>query len=116
MSRKIAFFAFNGQPLCFMHVLLNAIDLHTKHHTVKVVIEGAATCLVDEFSIPDKPFANLFAKARKLGVIDCVCKACASKTGSLTAVEREGLRLCDELLGHPAMSRYIDDGYEIVMY
>ena len=35
---KTALFAFNGEPMCFMHVLLNAWDLHERGETVRVVV------------------------------------------------------------------------------
>lgn len=116
MQKKIAFFAFNGETLCFMHILLNAIDMHEKGYDVKIVLEGAATRMARELSDLDKPFSNLFQKARQLNVIDCVCKACANKMESLEAAKEQQLCICDELLGHPSMSRYIDQGYEIIMY
>ena len=43
--RKIAIFAFKGDPMCFVHVLLNAKDMHEKGFNVKIVIEGEAVTL-----------------------------------------------------------------------
>ena len=40
--KKIAIFAFEGNPICFVHVLLNAIDLHERGEEVKIVLEGEA--------------------------------------------------------------------------
>ena len=39
-ERKVALFAFNGDPMCFAHVLLNALDMFEKGFKVKVVIEA----------------------------------------------------------------------------
>lgn len=39
---KIAYFAFNGNTMCFQHLLLNTLDLHQKGHEVKLIIEGEA--------------------------------------------------------------------------
>lgn len=44
--RKFALFAFNGDPTCFIHVLINALDLHEKGYTVALVVAGSATRLV----------------------------------------------------------------------
>ena len=55
--KKIALFAFNGELTCFVHVLLNALDLKAKGHTVGIVIEGAATKLVPELSSEGNPTA-----------------------------------------------------------
>jgi hypothetical protein len=43
MTEKIALVAFNGEPMCFVHVLLNALDMHERGYDVKVIIEGSAT-------------------------------------------------------------------------
>jgi len=44
--KKVALFAFNGELMCFIHVLLNALDMNERGHQVKIVIEGAATSVV----------------------------------------------------------------------
>jgi len=46
--KKFALFVFNGDPMCFIHVLLNALDMSAKEHEVKIIIEGAATKLITE--------------------------------------------------------------------
>ena len=38
--KKVALFAFNGELMCLMHVLLNAIDMNERGQEVKIVIEG----------------------------------------------------------------------------
>ena len=43
--KKVALFVFNGDPMCFIHVLLNALDMHAKGYKTAVVVEGAATRL-----------------------------------------------------------------------
>ncbi len=42
----IALFAFNGEPMCFLHVLLNALDMKARGFGVKLVLEGASVKLV----------------------------------------------------------------------
>jgi hypothetical protein len=44
--KKFALFVFNGDPMCFIHVLLNAIDMSEKGYEAKIVVEGAATKLI----------------------------------------------------------------------
>jgi hypothetical protein len=46
--KKFALFVFNGDPMCFIHVLLNALDMSEKGYEAKIIIEGAATKLVPE--------------------------------------------------------------------
>jgi hypothetical protein len=36
--KKIALFVFNGDPMCFIHVLLNALDMSEKGYEAKIVI------------------------------------------------------------------------------
>ena len=104
--KKIVLFAFNGESMCFVHVLLNALDMHSRGYDVKLVIEGSATKLVKELDGPDAAFGNLYKEVKEKGLVDCVCEACSQKTGSLTAAEDQGLRLCGELKGHPSIARY----------
>lgn len=48
MTRKVAIFAFNGEEMCFIHALMNAIDMKNRGYDVKLIIEGSATRLVKE--------------------------------------------------------------------
>ena len=116
MNKKFALFAFNGDPMCFVHVLLNALDLHSKNYNVKVIIEGSATKLVKDLNDPTKPFADLYKKVKDLGLIDCVCKACASKMESLGAAIEQNLQLGDDMSGHPGMAKYINEGFTIITF
>ena len=112
--RKIAIFAFKGNPICFVHVLLNAIDLHEKAGEVKIVLEGEAIKLIMDLRKQEHPLHTLYKKAKKLGLIDAVCKACAVKMGVLEAAEEEGLKIVDTMAGHVGMAPYIEKGYAIV--
>ena len=88
---KAALVAFNGEPMCFVHVLLNAFDMREKGHEVIIVIEGSATKTAMELDQdPDKPFAALYTKAREQGLIGCACKACSSKMGALESMKCPG--------------------------
>ncbi|WP_321429041.1 hypothetical protein [uncultured Methanolobus sp.] len=115
MARKVAIFAFNGEEMCFIHALMNALDMKDKGYDVKLIIEGSATRLVKEAEGEKKPFTALYLKVKDAGLIDCVCRACASKMESLESAKNQELPLCDEMYGHPGMARYMDDGYEIVV-
>ncbi len=114
--KKIALFVFNGDPMCFIHVLLNGLDLYAKEHTIKIVMEGAATALVKDINQAGNPLQPLWRKALDLDLIDGVCKACAQKMGARDAAEALGLQQLDEMSGHPAMSRYIAEGYEVISF
>ncbi len=114
--KKIALFVFNGDPMCFIHVLLNGLDLNAKGHTIKIVMEGAATTLVKDLNSSGNPLQPLWQKALDLDLIEGVCKACANKMGARDAAAALGLQQLDEMSGHPAMSSFMDNGYEIITF
>ena len=116
MERRIAIFAFNGDPMSFVHTLMNCLDMNEKGVDVKLIIEGSATALIKEAMAGERPFTELYKKVRDSGLIDCVCKACATKMGSLESAKEQNLKLCDEMSGHPSMAKYLEEGYEIVLF
>ena len=116
MGKKIVLFAFNGDPMCFVHVMLTAIDMKKRDFDVRVVIEGSATKLVAELTREGALFGNLYRDFIAAGLVDCVCKACANKTGAIESAREQGFALCDELSGHPSMARYIESGYDVITF
>lgn len=114
--KKMALFVFNGDPMCFIHVLLNALDMDDKGYEAKIIVEGAATKLIPELFKPDNPLHALWKKAIGAGLVAGVCKACAGKMETLDAAEKAGIPLLADIAGHPAMARYRDNGFEIVSF
>lgn len=114
--KKTALFVFNEDPVCFIHVLLNALDLKGKGHDARVVIEGAATRLIPELLRADNPLHPLWEKARAAGLIDGVCRACSAKMGTLETAESERLGILDDMSGHPGMARYQEDGFNVITF
>jgi hypothetical protein len=112
--KKTAIFAFTGNPVCFVHVLLNAIDLHDNGDQVKVVLEGEATKLIVDLCKTEHPLNALYVKVRNLGLIDAVCRACAIKMGALETADTEGFRIADDMAGHAGMLPYFEQGYAII--
>ena len=112
-KKKIVFFAFQKEKMCFMHVLLNALDLHEKGVETKIVIEGASTLLIKELIEEDnKPLK----KVMELKLIDSVCKACANQMGALEYIrDHTDLVLNGDMNGHPPMADYTKEGYEIIV-
>ncbi len=111
---RVAIFTFCENPGCFVHMLLNAMDMKLRGWDVKIIIEGDSTKLVSLLRNETKPGAAEWRKALALGLVDCVCKVCAGRNGTLPAVIEQGLRTCDEMDGHPAMARYIEAGYQVI--
>ena len=108
---KFAIFAFKGELMCFLHVLLNALDMHSKGMESKVVIEGEAVKLVREMEEGQNP---LYMKAREKGIIAGICKACSAKLGVLEYNQTVGLPMLDDMSGHPSMAAFIAQGYQII--
>ena len=114
--KKVALFAFNGEFMCFIHVLLNGLHLKQNGEEVKIVIEGSATKLIPELSKEGNPMFQLYQKAKEQKLIDGVCRACSSKMDVTTAVEAEGLPFLDEMAGHPSMARYLKNGFQVISF
>jgi hypothetical protein len=114
--QKIALFAFNGDPMCFIHVLLNALDFSEKDYEIKVVIEGSATRLIGEIDEDNHPLHGLYAKVKEKVLLMGVCRSCSQKMGTLQAAQDQGLRLLDDMSGHPSMSSFTEQGYKIITF
>ncbi len=113
---KFALFVFNGDPMCFIHVLLNALDMADQQAEVKIIIEGASVKLVPELAKTENPLHPLWEKVKARNLIDGVCKACSNKLGTLEAAKSQGLTLLDDMSGHPSMMRYREKGFEIITF
>ncbi|MBM9613121.1 DsrE family protein [Desulfobulbus rhabdoformis] len=114
--QKTVFFAFRDNPLCFIHVLLNALDMAEKGMEGKIVLEGEAVTLVPIMAEPGHFLHPLYTKAKAQGLIVGACKACSAKLKVTEAVSKEEIALIGELAGHPAMSDFISQGYTILTF
>jgi len=114
--KKMALFVFNGDPMCFVHVLLNALDMNDRGYEARVIVEGAATKLIPDLVKPENRLHNLWAKTKKAGLVAGACKACAGKMETLAAAEEQGLTLLADVAGHPAMAHWREKGYEIISF
>lgn len=109
--KKIAFFPFKGEKMCFMHVLINALDLHEKGVDTKIIVEGEAVKLMKV--LEDEQNKN-YLKTKELGLFDSICKACSAQMGVLEYNETLGIPIKGNANGHPAMYDYIKEGYDII--
>jgi hypothetical protein len=116
LTEKVALFAFNGDPDCFIHVLLNTLDMRERGFDVSLIIEGSATKLIPQISSKDHPLNGLYLKVKESSSIDCVCRACANKMGALESAERENLPVCGPMSGHPPLGDYIEKGYQVMVF
>ncbi len=115
-NQKKVMFAFRGDPMCFIHVLLNGIDLYERGQEGLIVIEGEAVTLVPEMARPGHFLSTLYQKAKTLGILHGACKACSIKLGVEKAIEEEGIPLIGDMSGHPSMGSFIEKGYEIITF
>ena len=113
---KAALFVFNGDPMCFIHVLLNALDLHERGTETTIVIEGAATKLIPQLAEEANPLHGLWVRTVDAGLVAGACKACAGKMETADAAAGQGLALLDGMAGHPPMGAYRKDGFEIITF
>lgn len=114
--QKVALFPFNGEMTCFVHVLLNALDMKAKGFEVGVVVEGAAVKLLPELEKDSNSMHGLYAKVKEQGLFFGVCKACSRMLGVLEGVTATGLPLLDDMQGHAGMAPYMEKGYEIITF
>ena len=113
---KVALFAFRGDLLCFVHVLLNGLDLKERGADARIVFEGESVTLVGQLEQEGTMFRPLYLKAKEAGIIDGACKACSAKLGATEAVQAAGLPLIEGVQGHPAMGDYLARGYQIITF
>jgi len=109
-------YAFNGELMCFVHVLLNALDMKEKGKEAIIVFEGASVKLIPTLEAGDNPFSSLYFKAKEADLIDGACKACSAKLGVLDAVTESGITLLDDMSGHPSIAAYQDKGYTVITF
>ena len=114
--KRTALFVFNGDPVCFIHVLLNGLDMKAEGMDGRIVVEGAATALLPELGHLESPLHKLWEQAKSQGIVEGVCKGCAHKMGAEAEAVNQGLALLDDMSGHPAMSRYVEAGFEIISF
>ncbi len=114
--KKTAMFVFNGDPMCFIHVLLNALDMKEKGQEARIIIEGSAVKLIPELYNEGNPLNSLWKKVLEADLLEGVCRACAAKLGTLAEAESRDLPILDDMMGHPGMAGYQAQGYEVISF
>ena len=113
---KTILFAFRGDPLCFIHVLLNSIDMHERGQGGRIVLEGESVTLVGQMAEPGHFLNTLYQKARSMDLFVGACKACATKLKALEAIEKEKIPLIGEMAGHPSMGEFTANGFQVITF
>lgn len=112
--KKILLFAFQGEPACFSHAMLNVLDMAEKGMECRLIIEGAATALIEVLQKETHPLHTLYQKILDRKLLEGVCQACCQKMGTLESAREQKLPLLSDMSGHPSMSPYIEKGYTII--
>jgi len=87
---KVVLFPFNGEEMCFIHVLLNGLEMRAKGYEVRIVVEGAAVKLLPVLAKEASPMRKLYLQAREKGLFAGACKACSLKLGVIAEIEALG--------------------------
>jgi len=114
--KKSIFFAFRGDAMCFIHVLLNALNMAEKGMEGKIIIEGDAVKLIPEMAKSGHFLNQLYNKVRDKNLIIGACRACSTKLGVAAAIEEEGIELIGNMSGHPAVSDYIEQDWTVLTF
>lgn len=102
--------------MCFIHVLLNALDMRERGDEAAIVVEGAATKLIPRLAESDHPLHGLWEKCRSQNLVAGVCEACSRKMGTLEAAKSQNLTPLNDMNGHPGMDKFREEGYEIITF
>lgn len=108
---KVLFYAMTGEKMCFLHILLNAIDLNDNRVETKIIFEGASVKLVSVFEEEKNP---LYLKAKNSGLIAGVCLACSKTLGVFEKNNSYGLKMLDDMSGHAGIREYFLNGYKVI--
>ncbi|MBF0224641.1 MAG: hypothetical protein HQK76_04215 [Desulfobacterales bacterium] len=58
--------------MCFVHVLLNGINMNEKGYEIKIIMEGKATSLIKDLIKMEHPLHVLWERAKDLSLIEGV--------------------------------------------
>ncbi len=114
--KNVAFFAFRGDPLCFIHVLLNSLDCKKKRGEGKIILEGESVQLVEKMAAPDHFLHQLYVQAKEQDLFIGACRACSQKLGATEIMQQQNIPLIGTMSGHPAMADYMEQGYSIITF
>lgn len=100
-----------------VHAFLYARELKEHGHKVRLVFDGAGTEWAEELSNPasESKIKPMYDEFKKLGISEVICDFCAGAFGVREELQDRQLSLTAEYEGHPSISRWADQGYQIVI-
>ncbi len=102
-----------GQKMCFVHVLLNALDLVESGQEAKIIFEGESVKLPQVFE--EEQF-GLYMKAKEKNLFAGVCYACSAQLGVLEFNETLDYPLIKDMNGHAGMKAYVENDYDVITF
>ena len=110
---KYLFYVMRGQKMCFVHVLLNALDLAEAGNEVKIIFEGESVTL--PIILEEEKF-GLYLKAKEKNLFAGVCYACSVQLDVLEFNQGLDYPLIKDMNGHAGIKTYVDKGYHVVTF
>lgn len=110
---KYLFYVMRGQKMCFVHVLLNALDLDEAGNEVKIIFEGESVTLP---KVLEEEKFGLYLKAKEKNLFAGVCYACSVQLDVLAYNESLDYPLIKDMNGHAGIKTYVDKGYQVVTF
>lgn len=92
--------------------LMNADELQRHGDDVVLVFDGAGAKTAAELADPAHRFHALFQTVRP--VLRGVCEHCADSYGVLETIQRVGLPLLNEDLGHASLRSLLNEGRQVI--
>ena len=109
--KKILFYGMTGEKSCFLHLLMNAVQLYEGGAEVKVIFEGASVKLAAPLTKDQNP---VFMRAKNADLLAGICLACSKIMGVYEENAALGLPMLNDMSGHAGMKPYVDQGYEVI--
>ncbi len=114
--KKVMLVVFNGDEMCFIHVLLSVLDMSEKSFDVGIIIGGASTKLISKLEKEAHFLHAIWEKVKTKGLVTGACRVRANKMGTLKAAEWIGLPIIGDMSGHSSLAAFMDDGFNIITF
>ncbi|RMF93669.1 MAG: hypothetical protein D6734_09555 [Candidatus Schekmanbacteria bacterium] len=100
-----------------LHALMYALELKEKGHKVVLIFDGAGTEWIEALTNPTEKtgFESIYDQLKEKGVIEVICDFCATAFKVHKKLEERKISMANDFLGHPSISKWASQGYQIVV-
>ena len=121
MKRKILFLVFTDSACIQNHAFMYAIDLHKAGHETKLILEGKGTLALRRLAKGDERFIGFYKAACEKDILVGACRkasgGCVDEKDSVQDIANQySIELLDDLMGHAGITKYVDEGYEVITF